>query len=57
MNALDIIATIRADVAGITDAQVMATLEDGAALAELGITDADQEAVEEAHDFLRNQAA
>lgn len=57
MTAQDIIDTIRADVAGITDAQVMATLEDGAALAELGITDADQEAVEEAHDFLRNQAA
>lgn len=57
MTALDIITTIRAQVAGITDAQVMATLEDGAALAALGITDEDQEAVEEAHDYLRNQTA
>ena len=34
--------------------EVLAVLEDGAALAELGVTDEDQESVEFAHHFLSN---
>ena len=57
MKAQDIIASVRADVPGITDADAMRVLEDGEALAALGITDEDQESVEEAHDYLRCQQA
>lgn len=52
MDAQDII-TLVTD-AGAEDATAMlAALEDGAALAALGIGDGDQEAVEEAHDTVR----
>ena len=51
-TAQDIIEIIR-EAGADTDQAVIDTLEDGAALAELGITDADQEAVEEAHDMLK----
>ena len=52
MNAQDIITLIRE--AGATDRQSMLdALCDGAALAALGITDADQEAVEEAYEQVR----
>lgn len=46
MNATQIIETIRAEV--MNDQAVIDALNDGAALAALGITDADQEAVEDA---------
>lgn len=49
MTAQDIISMIRADAPAADLATVKAALEDGAALAALGITDADQEAVEDAH--------
>lgn len=51
-TAQEIIDTIRE--AGAEDDQaIIATLEDGAALLVMGITDADQGAVEEAHDTLK----
>lgn len=51
-TAQDIIDTIRE--AGAEDDQaVLYALEDGAALATLGITDDDQEAVEEAHALVK----
>lgn len=51
-TAQDIIDIIRA--AGAEDDQaIIDTLEDGATLLALGITDDDQEAVEEAHDMLK----
>ena len=53
MNAQQIIDLIRN--AGAEDNQsILYTLEDGAALLALGITDADQEAVEEAHEISNN---
>ena len=52
INALEIIDTIRSFGAE-TDEAIILTLEDGEALAYMGITDADQEAVEEAHALLR----
>jgi len=56
MKALDIIEAIRAQ--GITDTRaILDALEDGEALAAIGVTDGDQEAVEEAYDHLRNNAA
>lgn len=54
-SAQDIIQIIRD--AGAEDAQAIRdTLEDGATLAALGITDDDQEAVEEAHAMVSNEA-
>lgn len=35
------------------DKAILDALEDGAALTAMGITDADQEAVEEAHDIIK----
>lgn len=52
MQAQEIIEKIRAETSD--PAQIKATLEDGAALAALGITDVDQGEVEEAH-FLVSQ--
>lgn len=52
MNANEIIEMIKE--AGAEDNQaIIDTLEDGAALLALGITDSDQEAVEEAHAQLK----
>ena len=48
-TASEVLDLIRADSPDATPAQIRAALEDGAALAALGITDDDQEAVEEAH--------
>ncbi|NLA67977.1 MAG: hypothetical protein GX856_07015 [Gammaproteobacteria bacterium] len=48
-TAAEVIALIRADSPDATADQIRDALEDGAALAALGITDDDQEAVEEAH--------
>ena len=53
-QAQDIIDTIRSFGAE-TDEAIILTLEDGEALAYMGITDADQEAVEEAHALLREK--
>lgn len=54
-TAQDIIDLIKE--AGAEDAQsIRAVLEDGAALLALGITDEDQEAVEEAHFMVSNEA-
>lgn len=58
-NSHDIIATIAADL-GLNASALTAEdrrrirdgLEDGAALASLGFTDDDQEAVEEAHEMM-----
>lgn len=53
-NAHEIIATIREDGAGeLID--ILYALEDGEALAFYGFTDADQEAIEEAHSLVRDQ--
>jgi len=49
MTAIEIIEAIKADVQGIDAQGIKTALEDGAALAALGITDDDTEAVEEAH--------
>lgn len=49
MTALDVLKTIRLDHPDLTPAEILAVLEDGAALAALGFTDEDQEAIEEAH--------
>lgn len=46
---LDVIELIKAQGPGITDKQIVETLEDGAALAALGLTDDDQTAIEGAH--------
>ena len=55
MNAQQIIEAIRETT---TDARnILAALEDGAALAALGVTDDDQEAVEEAHDETKDLIA
>lgn len=48
MNAYDIIEAIRAAGAS-SNKEILDTLEDGAALASLGINDGDIEAAEEAH--------
>lgn len=54
-TAQEIIDTIRE--AGAEDDQaIIYALEDGVALEALGITDADQEGVEEAHDMLKSKA-
>lgn len=54
-TAQDIIQIIRD--AGAEDAQAIRdTLEDGATLMALGITDEDQEAVELAHDLVAHEA-
>lgn len=54
-TAQDIIDLIKE--AGAEDAQaIRATLEDGAAMLALGITDEDQEAVELAHDLISHEA-
>ena len=50
-TAQEVIAIIR-DAGAEDDIAILKALEDGAALAALGITDADQPAVEEAHDHL-----
>lgn len=50
-TAAEIIEMIRSEGAD-TDRDVIYVLEDGAALLALGITDDDQESVEEAHDLL-----
>ena len=59
-TAHDILATIAADLGLDASAltaedrrRIRAVLEDGAALAALGITDGDQEAVEEAYDLVK----
>lgn len=49
MTALDVLKTIRLDHPDLTPAELLTVLEDGAALAALGFTDEDQEAIEEAH--------
>lgn len=54
MNATEILQAIRevtADKQAILDA-----LCDGEALAAIGVTDADQEAVEEAYDIIKSEA-
>lgn len=48
-TAAEVIALIRADSPDATADQIRAALEDGEALTALGITDDDQQAVEEAH--------
>ena len=54
-TAQDIIDLIKE--AGAEDVQaIRATLEDGAALLSLGITDEDQEAVEVAHELVSHEA-
>jgi len=54
-TAQDIIDLIKE--AGAENAkEIRETLEDGAALASLGITDEDQEAVEVAHDSVNREA-
>lgn len=47
MNAQQIIEAIRETTTDLSD--IKAALEDGTALAAIGVTDDDQEAVEEAH--------
>lgn len=47
MNAQEIIDTIRETTTDLRD--ILAALEDGAALAAIGVTNSDQEEVEEAH--------
>lgn len=49
MNALDIIKAISQQADGDLTS-IRAALEDGAALAAMGVTDDDKEAVESAHD-------
>lgn len=51
-TAQDIIDLIR-EAGAEDDKAILAALEDGAALAGLGINDADQEAVEEAHAIIK----
>jgi hypothetical protein len=55
-DAQDIIDTIIDEASeGLTNEQILAVLEDGQALAELGFTDDDQEAIEEAYDIVKNR--
>lgn len=51
MNATQIIEMIR-EAGAETNQDVIYVLEDGQALSSLGLTDYDQEAVEEAHDMM-----
>lgn len=51
MNALEIITKIKKAGAGQAKV-ILGVLQDGATLADIGITDADQEAVECAHDAM-----
>lgn len=51
-TAQDILDLIR-EAGADDDKSILYALEDGAALAALGITDADQEAVEEAHALIK----
>lgn len=52
MNELEVLKTIRLEHPDITPAELLAVLEDGAALKELGFTDKDTEDIEEAHHYL-----
>lgn len=55
MNAIQIIEAIKTELAeNASKEAILAVLEDGAALATLGVTDADQEAVEDAYDMIKN---
>ena len=51
-RALEVIEAIKAAVPDVDARGILAALEDGAALAALGITDSDQDAVEDAHDII-----
>lgn len=53
MKAIEIIELVRANGAGTKEA-ILEVLEDGEALAALGITDADQGEVEDAYDMIKN---
>lgn len=52
-TAQEIIDDLRNE--GFDDQQILYALEDGAALADLGYTDDDQEAIEEAYEIIRQQ--
>lgn len=54
-SAQEIIDIIK-DAGAEDDQAIIYALEDGSALAALGITDDDQEGVEEAHDILKSKA-
>lgn len=53
MTSQEIIAAISETHTNLTD--ILNALEDGEALASLGVTDADQEAVEEAHEDIKER--
>lgn len=53
MSAIDIIEAIRKQGAN-TKESILAALQDGQALATLGVTDADQTEVEDAHELITN---
>ncbi len=53
MNAIDIIEAIRKQGAN-TKESILAALQDGQALATLGVTNADQTEVEDAHELITN---
>lgn len=55
MDAKQIIEKIQAETGGDDNQAVLSALEDGQALAVLGITDADLDAVEEAHSFFKQK--
>lgn len=52
-TACEIIEALREE--GYDNQQILDALEDGAALADLGYTDDDQEAIEEAHEIIRKK--
>lgn len=52
-TAQEIIEELREQ--GFDDQQILYALEDGATLADLGYTDDDQEAIEDAHEIIRQQ--
>lgn len=53
MQVIEVIQTIRDSAfEELTLRQILAVLEDGEALTNLGFTDDDQEAIEEAHDSI-----
>lgn len=55
MNTVQIIKAIKSELGeNASKEAILAALEDGAALAALGVTDADQEAVEDAYDMIKN---
>lgn len=54
MTAADIIKAIR--VTTSNKQYILDALCDGEALAAIGVTDADQDAVEEAYDIIKNEA-